>query len=64
MNNTEMKYRCVVKLNGQTIEDFVKNLFFAKDIEVIQITDDKMHAVVKMTDATAKATDDVLFQVA
>ena len=66
MNNTEMKYRCVVKLCGvtHTIEDFIKTLYFANGVEVVQVTNDKKHAVVKMTDETAEALNGVLFQVA
>jgi len=66
MNNNEMKYRCVVKLCGPSysVEDFIKNLYFANGVEVVQVTNDKMHAVVKMTDATAEALNGVLFQVA
>lgn len=66
MNNTEMKYRCVCKLCGPSysVEDFIKNLFFANGVEVVQVTNDKKHAVVKMTDETAEALNGVLFQVA
>lgn len=58
------KFRCVIALCGQSAEDFVKNLLTTNGVDLVQITRDKRHAVVEMTDEVAEAADGILFQVA
>lgn len=58
------KFRCVIALCGQETEAFVKNLLMTNGVDLVQITRDKRHAVVEMTDEVAEAADGILFQVA